>query len=128
MKGFLGEFKEFAMKGNVLDMAVGVVMGGAFGAIITALVNNIIMPIVGVVIGGVDVSKLAVKVGEASVGYGAFLQAILNFIIIAFCIFLFVRSINKFANRGKEEEVEEVVAPDPQIELLKEIRDLLEKK
>lgn len=128
MKGFLGEFKEFAMKGNVLDMAVGVVMGGAFGAIITALVNNIIMPIVGVVIGGVDVSKLAVKVGEASVGYGAFLQAILNFIIIAFCIFLFVRSINKFANRGKEEEVEEVAAPDPQIELLKEIRDLLEKK
>lgn len=128
MKGFLNEFKAFAMKGNVLDMAVGVVMGSAFGAIITALVDKIIMPVVGILVGGVDISNLTLKVGNASLGYGAFLQAIINFLIIAFSIFLFVKMINTAMNKlKKEEEVVEEPAVDPQLELLAEIRDLLKK-
>lgn len=126
----MNEFKEFAMKGNVLDLAVGVVMGSAFGAIITALVDKVIMPLVGIVLGGVDVKSLAVKVGDASLGYGAFLQAVINFIIIAFCIFVFVKLINTAVSKMKkaEEVVEEAPAVDPNIELLTEIRDLLAKK
>lgn len=128
MKGFLNEFKAFAMKGNVLDMAVGVVMGSAFGAIITALVDKIIMPVVGILVGGVDISNLTLKVGNASLGYGAFLQAIINFLIIAFSIFLFVKMINTAMSKlKKEEEVVEEPAVDPQLELLAEIRDLLKK-
>ncbi|WP_101773168.1 large conductance mechanosensitive channel protein MscL [Peptostreptococcus faecalis] len=129
MKSFISEFKEFAMKGNVVDMAVGVVMGSAFGGIVTALVEKIMMPLVGVVIGGVDVSKLAITVGSASIGYGAFLQAIINFLIIAFSIFMFIKIINKMTSAFKKEESkEESEAPDPQLELLIEIRDLLAKK
>lgn len=124
------EFKEFAMKGNVLDMAVGVVIGAAFGAIVTALVEKVIMPLVGIIAGGVDISGLAVKVGSANLEYGAFLQAIINFLIIAFSVFVFVKIINTAAGKFKKEEevVEEVPAVDPQLELLTEIRDLLAKK
>ncbi|MDY4129651.1 large conductance mechanosensitive channel protein MscL [Peptostreptococcus porci] len=130
MKGFMKEFKEFAMKGNVLDMAVGVVIGAAFGAIVTALVEKVIMPLVGIIAGGVDISGLAVKVGSANLEYGAFLQAIINFLIIAFSVFVFVKIINTAAGKFKKEEeaVEEVPAVDPQLELLTEIRDLLAKK
>lgn len=130
MKGFMNEFKEFAMKGNVLDLAVGVVMGAAFGAIITALVEKILMPLIGIIAGGVDVSKLAITVGTANLEYGAFLQAIINFIIIAFSIFVFIKLINSAMGKFKaqEEAVEEEIAVDPQLELLTEIRDLLAKK
>lgn len=130
MKGFMKEFKEFAMKGNVLDMAVGVVIGAAFGAIVTALVEKVIMPLVGIIAGGVDISGLAVKVGSANLEYGAFLQAIINFLIIAFSVFVFVKIINTAAGKFKKEEeaIEEVPAVDPQLELLTEIRDLLAKK
>ncbi|SFE22040.1 large-conductance mechanosensitive channel protein MscL [Peptostreptococcus sp. D1] len=130
MKGFMKEFKEFAMKGNVLDMAVGVVIGAAFGAIVTALVEKVIMPLVGIIVGGVNISGLAVKVGSANLEYGAFLQAIINFLIIAFSVFAFVKIINTAASKFKKEEeaVEEVPAVDPQLELLTEIRDLLAKK
>lgn len=129
MKSFLNEFKNFAMKGNVLDLAVGVVIGAAFGAIVTALVDNIIMPLVGIIIGGVDVSKLSLKVGSASLGYGAFLQAIINFLIIAFSVFLFVKAINIAMSKFKKEEEEDIApALDPSVELLTEIRDLLAKK
>lgn len=130
MKGFMKEFKEFAMKGNVLDMAVGVVIGAAFGAIVTALVEKVIMPLVGIIAGGVDISGLAVKVGSANLEYGAFLQAIINFLIIAFSVFVFVKIINTAAGKFKKEEeaVEEVPVVDPQLELLTEIRDLLAKK
>ena len=130
MKGFMKEFKEFAMKGNVLDMAVGVVIGAAFGAIVTALVEKVIMPLVGIIAGGVDISGLAVKVGSANLEYGAFLQAIINFLIIAFSVFVFVKIINTAVGKFKKEEevVEEVPAVDPQLELLTEIRDLLAKK
>lgn len=129
MKSFLNEFKNFAMKGNVLDLAVGVVIGAAFGAIVTALVDNIIMPLVGIIVGGVDISKLSINVGSASLGYGAFLQAIINFLIIAFSVFLFVKAINVAMSKFKKEE-EEAITPtlDPSVELLTEIRDLLAKK
>lgn len=129
MKGFINEFKEFAMKGNVLDLAVGVVMGSAFGAIITALVEKIIMPLVGIAIGGIDVSKMALTVKGVSLQYGGFLQAIINFIIIAFCIFVFVKLINTAFNKvRKQEEAAEEAAVDPNTALLIEIRDLLAKK
>ena len=128
MKGFLNEFKDFAMKGNVLDLAVGVVMGSAFGTIVTSLVENIIMPLVGIIVGGVNIADLSVKVGNATLGYGAFLQAIINFLIIAFSIFLFVKAINTATSKFKKAEEEAAPAVDPQLELLTEIRDLLAKK
>ena len=128
MKGFLNEFKDFAMKGNVLDLAVGVVMGSAFGTIVTSLVEKIIMPLVGIIVGGVNIADLSVKVGNATLGYGAFLQAIINFLIIAFSIFLFVKAINTATSKLKKAEEEAAPAVDPQLELLTEIRDLLAKK
>nr|WP_314504062.1 large conductance mechanosensitive channel protein MscL [uncultured Peptostreptococcus sp.] len=128
MKGFLNEFKDFAMKGNVLDLAVGVVMGSAFGTIVTSLVEKIIMPLVGIIVGGVNIADLSVKVGNATLGYGAFLQAIINFLIIAFSIFLFVKAINTATSKFKKPEEEAAPAVDPQLELLTEIRDLLAKK
>ena len=128
MKGFLNEFKDFAMKGNVLDLAVGVVMGSAFGTIVTSLVEKIIMPLVGIIVGGVNIADLSLKVGNATLGYGAFLQAIINFLIIAFSIFLFVKAINTATNKFKKAEEEAAPAVDPQLELLTEIRDLLAKK
>lgn len=128
MKSFLNEFKDFAIKGNVLDLAVGVVMGSAFGAIVTSLVEKIIMPLVGILVGGVNIADLSIKVGNATLGYGAFLQAIINFLIIAFSIFLFVKAINTATSKFKNAEEEAGPAVDPQLELLKEIRDLLAKK
>ena len=128
MKGFLNEFKDFAMKGNVLDLAVGVVMGSAFGTIVTSLVEKIIMPLVGIIVGGVNIADLSVKVGNATLGYGAFLQAIINFLIIAFSIFLFVKAINTATSKFKKAEEEAAPAVDPQLELLTEIRDLLANK
>ncbi len=128
MKSFLNEFKDFAMKGNVLDLAVGVVMGSAFGTIVTSLVEKIIMPLVGIIVGGVNIADLSVKVGNATLGYGAFLQAIINFLIIAFSIFLFVKAINTATSKFKKAEEEAAPAVDPQLELLTEIRDLLAKK
>ena len=128
MKGFLNEFKDFAMKGNVLDLAVGVVMGSAFGTIVTSLVEKIIMPLVGIIVGGVNIADLSVKVGNATLGYGAFLQASNNFLINAFSIFLFVKAINTATSKFKKAEEEAAPAVDPQLELLTEIRDLLAKK
>ena len=128
MKGFLNEFKDFAMKGKVLDLAVGVVMGSAFGTIVTSLVEKIIMPLVGIIVGGVNIADLSLKVGNATLGYGAFLQAIINFLIIAFSIFLFVKAINTATSKFKKAEEEAAPAVDPQLELLTEIRDLLAKK
>lgn len=96
MKKFLKEFKDFAMRGNVLDLAVGVVIGSAFSAIVNALVTNIITPIIGMLTGGVDISGLALTVGSAKLEYGVFLNAVLQFIIIAFFLFLLVKLMNKF--------------------------------
>lgn len=91
----LKEFKDFAMRGNVVDLAIAVVLGGAFGKIITSLVNDILMPLIGVVLGGINFSELAFTVGDAVVKYGSFIQAIFDFVIIAFVIFLIVRAMNK---------------------------------
>jgi len=104
MKKFVGEFKEFIMRGNVLDLAVGVIIGGAFQAIVSSLVDDILMPLIGIVLGKVDFSALVVQVGEASISYGKFITAIINFIIMAFVIFLIVKGINKVTSIGKKEE------------------------
>jgi len=125
MSNFVQEFKEFAMKGNVVDMAVGVIIGGAFGKIVSSLVDNIFMPLIGVVTGGIDFTTLAVTVGEAKVNYGIFIQNVIDFLIIAFCIFLFIKAINKITR--KKEEPEAPAGPTTE-ELLGEIRDLLKKQ
>lgn len=122
------EFKEFAFKGNVVDLAVAVVIAAAFGQIITALVNNIIMPLVGILIGGVSFESLTLAVGDAVVEYGFFIQALVNFFIIVFSIFVFIKLFNHL--KRKEEAVEVAIeeeAVDAQVELLTEIRDLLKK-
>ena len=136
--GFIKEFKEFAMKGNVMDMAVGVIVGGAFGKIVTSLVDDVLMPIVGMLTGGVDLSGLEYKMmlpavdgGEpiagATLKYGAFIQNIIDFLIIAFCIFLMVKAMNKLTAK-KEEEPAPAPEPSAEEKLLTEIRDLLKKK
>lgn len=116
------EFKDFIMRGNVLDLAVGVIIGAAFGSIVTSLVNDIIMPLIGVIIGGINFSNLSIKVVNAKVNYGMFIQNIINFLIIAACIFALIKAVNKFTKK-KEEKKE--VKPDENLETLKEIRDLL---
>lgn len=97
------EFKEFIAQGNVFDLAVGVIIGGAFGKIVTSLVEDILMPIIGLILGGIDFSGLSITVGDANVMYGNFIQVIINFLIIAFCIFLMVKAMNKFKKPVKEE-------------------------
>lgn len=123
------DFKEFAMKGNILDLAIGVVIGGAFGKIVSSLVENIIMPIVGMLTGGVDLTKSFIfGTGDAQVNLGVFLQSIIDFLIIAFSIFLVLRILTKLNRKKKEEEIATVPAVDTKEELLKEIRDLLKKE
>jgi len=119
--GFAKEFKEFAMRGNVIDLAVGVVIGAAFQKIITAMVTSIITPLIGVMLKGKNVNDLAFKVGEAEVKYGLFIQAVIDFVLVALVIFLFIKAINRF--RKKEEAAP--APPTKQEELLTEIRDLL---
>ena len=126
----LKEFKEFISKGNVLDLAVGVVMGSAFSGIVTSLVNDIIMPFVGLLIGGIDFSGMKATVGKASIMYGNFIQNIVNFLIIAMSIFVFIKFINRLTKKVKKEEEKEKEAEekvDPQTKLLEEIRDELKK-
>ena len=120
----LKEFGDFVKKGNVLDLAVAVIIGGAFGAIVTSLVNDLIMPLIGIIIGGVDFTALAVNVGDATLTYGNFIQAVVNFLVIAFVIFLLVRQVKKLEKR---EEAAPAAPPEPSAEekLLAEIRDLL---
>ncbi|MGX9290329.1 large conductance mechanosensitive channel protein MscL [Bacillus sp. A015] len=120
----LKEFREFAVKGNVIDLAVGVIIGGAFGKIVTSLVNDLIMPLVGIIIGGHDFSDLAIKIGDAQILYGNFIQTVVDFLIISFSIFIFIRYLNKL-KRKKVEEEEAVETPDQTEVLLTEIRDLL---
>ena len=124
----LKEFKEFISKGNVLDLAVGVVMGSAFSGIVTSLVNDIIMPLVGLLIGGIDFSGMKATVGDASIAYGNFIQNIVNFLIIAISIFMFIKFINRLTKKVKKEEEKEAEEKvDPQTKLLEEIRDELKK-
>ena len=127
------EFKAFVMRGNVVDMAVGVIIGGAFGKIVTSLVNDIFMPIIGMILGNVDLTSLEIKLGEpvegaeqAAIRYGMFIQEIVNFLIIALCIFMVIKVINKMQ---KKKEEAPAPAPEPTKEevLLTEIRDALNK-
>ncbi|ASS37205.1 large-conductance mechanosensitive channel protein MscL [Mogibacterium pumilum] len=127
-KGLIAEFKEFISRGNVLDMAVGIIIGSAFTAIITSLVNDIIMPIVGVIIGGIDFSGLKVSFGSAAINYGVFIQAIINFLLIALTVFLMIKAISKANKKQDKEAAEEPATPTPEVELLTEIRDLLSKR
>ena len=139
--GFIKEFKEFAMKGNVMDMAVGVIIGGAFGKIVTSLVNDVLMPLISTVTGGISFTDLFVNLsgdakyktlaeaqeaGASVFAYGQFIQNIIDFIIIAFCIFLMIKGMNKL--KKKEEPAPEAPAGPTQEELLTEIRDLLKTK
>lgn len=127
-KGFIQEFKTFISRGNVIDLSVGIIVGGAFTAIVTALTNNIIMPFIGVIIGGVDLVDLSITFKSASIGYGAFLQAVINFVLIAFTVFLLVKSINIFARKKDENKEDQPEKPSDEILLLTEIRDLLKKQ
>jgi len=120
----LQEFKSFAMKGNVVDLAVGVIIGAAFGKIVTSLVEDVIMPLVGTLIGGVNFSALAITVGSATLKYGKFLQTCLDFLIIAWAIFIAVKLINRL----RREEPAAPAAPPRQEVLLGEIRDLLKQR
>ena len=125
------EFKQFISKGNVVDLAVGVIIGGAFGKIVTSLVNDILMPVIGVILGGIDFTNLVLKVGKAKIAYGMFIQNIIDFLIIAICVFVFVKIINKLSNLAKKEEEkkEEVKQEITETELsvLKEIKSELKK-
>ncbi len=130
MKKFMTEFKEFISRGNVMDMAVGIIIGGAFTAIVTALVDSILMPIIGAITGGHSVEQMAWKVGDASIGYGAFIQAVINFLLVAWVLFLIIKALNKAKDaltKPAEEAAEEEEVPED-IALLTEIRDLLKEK
>lgn len=132
-KGFIAEFKEFISRGNVLDMAVGVIVGGAFTAIVTSLVNDILMPLIGLLTGGADFSSLKVTVGNpigdvapATINYGMFIQQVVNFLIVAFVIFAVIKSINKFRRKDEPAEEPELESETPEeVLLMREIRDLL---
>jgi len=132
-KGLLNEFKTFIKRGNVLDLAVGVVIGSSFGSIVTSLVDNILMPVIGALTGGKDLNEsLCLKVGDAQIKFGAFIQSVIDFLIIAFCIFIFVKVINTFLDKVKKEEKkqEEKVEPkkSDEVVLLEQIRDILKKQ
>lgn len=132
MKKIINEFKEFISKGNVLDLAVGVIIGGAFQKIVTSLVNDIFMPLLGVIIGGLDFTNLSIKFKDATINYGLFIQNIIDFLIMAFCIFILIKVFNNIRKRlekpeEKKEEVTEPIKSNEEL-LLEEIRDLLKEK
>lgn len=122
----LKEFKAFAMRGNVIDLAVGVVIGGAFGAIVKSLVGDIIMPVIGMVTGGINFSGLAYTIGDASISYGNFIQAIFIFVLTAFALFLLIKGMNS-TKKKNEEAPAAPPEPSAEVKLLMEIRDLLNK-
>lgn len=126
--GFISEFKAFAFKGNVLDMAVGVIIGGAFGKIVTSLVENVITPAIGLLLGGVSFAEISYTVGGAQIKYGAFIQTIIDFLIIALSIFVFIKVVSKLSKKKEEPAPEEAPKKADDIVLLEEIRDLLKEK
>ena len=126
--GMVSEFKEFAVKGSLIDMAVGIIIGAATGKMVSTLVENILMPIIGAMMGGVNFTDLSIKIGDAAIGYGAFIQATIDFIIIAFVVFMILKAINKMKEAAAEEEAAAEPEADPaDVALLTEIRDLLKK-
>lgn len=139
MGKFLSDFKAFAMRGNVIDMAVGVIIGGAFGKIVSSMVDDLIMPVIGVITGGMDFKDMKYVLQNATTGadgvvkdavtinYGMFIQNVVDFLIIAFCIFMAIRVVQKF-HKQEQAKADEPAAPDPNTELLTEIRDLLKEQ
>ena len=140
MGRFIEEFKKFAMRGNVVDMAVGVIIGGAFGKIVTSVVNDLVMPVLGVLVGGVNFTDLKLTLKEAvmdgetvvspavTLNYGNFLQSTFDFLIITFSIFMFIKLINKLSRKKEEVQLATPPAPPADVQLLTEIRDLLKEK
>lgn len=132
MKGFIAEFKAFAMKGNVIDLAVAVVIGTAFGKIVSSLVANIITPIIGLLMGGIDFSGMSYEVEETAITYGVFIQSVIDFLIVALVIFMVVKTINKAQSvfdgkKEKKEEPKKLAEPSEEVKLLREIRDSVRK-
>jgi large conductance mechanosensitive channel len=121
----LREFREFAIKGNVVDLAVGVIIGTAFGKIVSSLVADLIMPLIGAMIGGIHYENLFIQVGQAKIMYGKFIENVIDFVVIAFVIFLMVKAINHF--RRKAEQEAPAAPPPREVQLLEEIRDLLKR-
>ena len=119
----LKEFKKFIARGNVLDLAVGVIVGGAFSSIVTSLVNNIFTPIIGLIVGGVDFSSLSITFRDTKTMYGAFIQSVIDFLIVAFCLFIVVKAVNKVTHKKEEKPAKPVKSEE--LKTLEEIRDLL---
>lgn len=128
IKKGVNDFKLFVSRGNVVDMAVGVIVGGAFGKIVTSLVNDILMPLIGTILGGLNFSSLSIKIKDATISYGLFIQTIVDFLIIAFCIFMMIKLFEKFKHEEKKEEKVETPKKSDEVLLLEEIRDLLREK
>lgn len=120
------EFKEFAMKGSLIDMAVGIIIGAAVGNMVSTLVENILMPIIGVLMGGINFQDLSITVGDAAIGYGAFIQAMIDFLIVAFVIFMILKAISRMKENSEAEKAAEPESAD--VLLLTEIRDLLKNR
>ena len=127
MKKIINEFKTFIARGNVVDLAVGVIMGTSFGNIVSSLVDNILMPVIGLITGGINFASLSIKWRSATIQYGLFIQNIIDFLIVAFCIFMLIKFINKLTHKKEAEAAEEKKKTDEVI-LLEEIRDLLKKQ
>ena len=119
----LKEFKKFIARGNVLDLAVGVIVGGAFSSIVTSLVNNIFTPIIGLIVGGVDFSSLSITFRDTKIMYGAFIQSVIDFLIVAFCLFIVLKTVNKVTHKKEEKTTKPVKSEE--LKTLEEIRDLL---
>ena len=122
------EFKEFIPRGSVFDMAVGVIIGGAFGKIVTSLVSDVLMPLIGVFLGGLDFSNLSIKINDATIAYGSFIQSIVDFLIIAICIFIMVKIFTVLKHEQKKEKESVPTKKPDEVILLEEIRDLLKKQ
>lgn len=126
MKNIISEFKTFIERGNVIDLAVGVVVGSAFSGIVNSIVNDILMPFIGIILGGLDFSNLSFKIGESVILFGSFINNVINFFIISICVFFLVKFINKITMKKTKEEVKEIKKSD-EVLLLEEIRDELRK-
>lgn len=128
VKSFILEFKAFIERGNVVDLAIGVVIGSAFGKIVSSVVDDLLMPIFGVIIGGIDFSNLSIKIGDSVIKYGSFINNVINFFIIAICVFILVKFINRITKKKEQvEKVEEEPKKSEEVLLLEQIRDELKK-
>jgi len=127
MQHFIKEFKAFAVRGNVVDLAIAVIIGGAFGKIVSSLVDTMVMPLLGIFLGGVDFSGFSFSLGDVVLRYGVFMQSVIDFVIIAFVIFLAIKILNRIQHK-EDSVIEEQKPPSEEVQLLREIRDLLQKR